>query len=258
MTKFLIANWKMNPQSLEESKEILKKVLSQNFSNKKIKTIVCPPVVWLKPLIDFSKNKIDFGSQNVFYKASGAFTGEISPKMLKNIGVKYVILGHSERREYLAEKDELIAQKLKAVLENNLIPILCVGENYKIRKQGIESSQKFILNQIKKDFDLILNNKKFTNKEIIIAYEPLWAISTSSIGIADNPLNAAKIINFIKSTIFNLGFKKTKVLYGGSVNSSNVLDFLMRPEISGALVGGASIRAEEFSKMIQILNKGLK
>jgi triosephosphate isomerase len=257
MPKLLIANWKMNPENLNEAKNILKSVLSENFLNKKIKTIICPPFVWIQNLIDFSKNKIDFGAQNSFYKENGAFTGEISPKMLKNIGVKYIILGHSERRNYLNETNELIALKLKSVLENKLIPVLCVGENYEIRKRGVNIAKKFILNQIKNDLKYVLSDS-FFNKEIIIAYEPIWAISTSEIGLPDNPESAEEIIKFIKKTIHSFGFKKNKVLYGGSVNSQNVLSFLIKKEINGALVGGASIKPPEFKKMIQILNKGLK
>lgn len=255
MIKFLIANWKMNPQSFDEAKSILKAVLRQSFSNKKIKTIICPPFIWLKPLFDFSQNKIDFGAQNVFWEEAGAFTGEISPKMLKSIGVKYVILGHSERRKNLAETDEMINKKIKQVLKNNLIPILCVGEDFKIRKRGIAESKKFVLNQIKKDLDGIGGGDK--NLKIILAYEPIWAISTSGIGIADTPPNASLMIEFIKNNLKKTGWKNYFVLYGGSVNSGNVLEFLKEKNIDGALVGGASIRADEFKKMIQILNKGL-
>lgn len=255
MTKFLIANWKMNPPTFNGAKNILKAVLGQNFSNSKIKTIICPPFVWLKPLIDFSKNKIDFGVQNVFWEDNGAFTGEISPKMIKNIGVKYVILGHSERRKNLAETNEMINKKIKQVLKNDLIPILCVGEDFKIRKKGMVGVKKFVLNQIKKDLAGLVNLDK--NYEIILAYEPIWAISTSNIGIADTPRNASLIIEFIKNNLKKIGFKNYFVLYGGSVNSLNILEFLKQKNIDGALVGGASIKINEFKKMIQILNKGL-
>ncbi|MCX7589446.1 MAG: triose-phosphate isomerase [Patescibacteria group bacterium] len=253
MTKFLIANWKMNPSSFNEAKNILDKVLKQNFSNKKIKTVICPPFVWMHGLINFSKNKIEFGAQNVFLKNSGPFTGEISPLMLKNLGIKYVILGHSERRENLFENDEMINLKIKIVLENKLIPVLCIGEKFEIRKKGIDQVKKFILNQIKQDLKNI--NLKYKNSKIILAYEPIWAISTSGIGTSENPIDASKIIEFIKKEVQKLGFKNNFVLYGGSVNSENILSFLSQKNIDGALVGGASIKLDEFSKMIQILNK---
>lgn len=253
MSKFLIANWKMNPQNFEEAKNILKSILKQNFNNQKIKIIICPPFIWLKSLIDFSKNKIEFGAQNVFWGDSGAFTGEISSQMIKNIGTKYVILGHSERRKNLLETDEMINKKIQNVLKNNLIPILCIGENFKIRKKGINEAKSFILKQIKKD----LANLKNKNKKIIIAYEPIWAISTSNVGIPDNPPNTSLIIDFIKNNIKKMGFKNFNVLYGGSVNSLNVLEFLKQKNIDGALVGRASIKIDEFKKIIKILNKGL-
>ncbi len=253
MPKFLIANWKMNPQALEEANKILGEILK--IKNYKTQLIICPPFLWIYDLIKKYGNKITFGAQNASFENLGAFTGEISPLMLKNIGVKYVILGHSERREKLLESDEIINKKLETVLNNDLIPILCVGENYGIRKKGIEFAKKFVTKQLKKD---LVGLSKFKNKKIIIAYEPIWAISTSNIGIADNPKNANEMSAFIKNVIQKLGFKNINILYGGSVNSKNVLKFLKEKEIDGVLVGGASIKIEEFSKMIQILNKGLK
>lgn len=253
MKKLLVANWKMNPSSFKEAQNIFKNVLKQNFYNKKLQIILCPPFIWLKSLIDQNKNKIDFGAQNVFWENNGAFTGEISSLMLKKTGVKYVILGHSERRKNLAETDEMINKKIKAVLDNNLIPILCVGENYEIRKKGIKSAQNFVLSQLKKN----LNNLKQKESKLIVAYEPVWAISTNNIGIPDTPQNASLMINFIKNYLQKTGFKNNFVLYGGSVNSKNILKFLKQENIDGVLVGSASVNVEEFKKIIQILNKGL-
>lgn len=253
MKKLLVANWKMNPSSFKEAQNIFKNVLKQNFYNKKLQIILCPPFIWLKSLIDQNKNKIDFGAQNVFWENNGAFTGEISSLMLKKTGVKYVILGHSERRKNLAETDEMINKKIKAVLDNNLIPILCVGENYEIRKKGIKSAQNFVLSQLKKN----LNNLKQKELKLIVAYEPVWAISTNNIGIPDTPQNASLMINFIKNYLQKTGFKNNFVLYGGSVNSKNILKFLKQENIDGVLVGSASVNIEEFKKIIQILNKGL-
>ena len=256
MKKLFVANWKMNPLIIKEAKRIVKLVLYRFFlNNTKLKIIVCPPFVWLKTLIDFSKNKINFGAQNTFYEDQGAFTGEISPKMLKNIGVKYVILGHSERRKYLNETDNLIALKINSVLKNRLIPILCIGEDYNVRRKGINVAKKFIFDQIKKDFKYIILNKNFLNKEIIIAYEPIWAISTSEFAVPDDPESAEEIITFIKEKVKNIGFKAVKVLYGGSVNSENILNFLSRKEIDGVLVGGASIKISELKKIIKTLKE---
>jgi triosephosphate isomerase len=255
MPKIFVSNWKMNPQSFFEAESLLKLVLK--FKTPKIKIILCPPFVWLRDLILKSKNKIEFGAQNMFFEEKGAFTGEISCKMLKNIGVKYVILGHSERRNIFRETDEAIRKKVITAVSNNLVPILCVGENLNTRKKGKKIFEKFVLNQLESGLGALIQNKIF-GKEIIIAYEPVWAISGSGLGIADTPENAKNMISLIKNFLFKNGFKKFLVLYGGSVNSSNILNFLSQKEIDGALVGSASVNFDEFSKMIQILNKGLK
>jgi triosephosphate isomerase len=254
MPKFLIANWKMNPQTLESAYEILDTILKEKNYSKKIELIICPPFLWLNQLIKKYK-QINFGAQNASFELEGPFTGEISVLMLKNIKVKYVILGHSERREKLLETDEIINKKMTTVLEKDLIPILCIGENYGIRKKGIEFAKKFISQQLKKDLSGL---SRFRNKKIIIAYEPIWAISTNSLGLPDNPKNANEIAEFIKKELKKMEFNNISVLYGGSVNSKNVLRFLKEKNIDGALVGGASIKKDEFVKMIQILNKGLK
>jgi len=255
MSKIFISNWKMNPQSFSEAEELLKSALKFKASN--IKIVLCPPFVWLRDLILKSKNKIEFGAQNMFFEEKGAFTGEISYKMLKNIGVKYVILGHSERRNIFGEINEMISKKVFAAISNNLVPILCVGENLNIRKKGKKIFEKFVLSQLEFSLGKLIQNKIF-NKEIIIAYEPVWAISGSGLGIADTPENAKNMISLIKNFLFKNGFKKFLVLYGGSLNSSNVLNFFSQKEIDGGLVGSASVNPDEFSKMIQILNKGLK
>lgn len=207
--KLIIANWKMNPETLIKAKRLFNAV-------KKTKAIICPPFPYL------SVFKYNFlCAQDCHWEESGAFTGEVSPKRLKNLGVKYVIIGHSERRA-LGETEEIIEKKLKAALKAGLIPILCVGE-----KKG-ENAKKVINKQLKKNL-----------KGVIIAYEPVWAIGTGNFCSANK---ANKVREFIKEKLDN------KILYGGSVNSKIAKDYL-KIGFDGLLIGGASLDAEEFRKI---------
>ncbi|MGC9046852.1 MAG: triose-phosphate isomerase [Minisyncoccia bacterium] len=235
--KLVIANWKMNPQSSAAALKLLKIQDSPN-------TIILPPFIYL-PLAGKILKKSMFGAQDVFWFDQGAYTGEISPIQLKNMGVKYVLVGHSERRNIIGEDDVLINKKIKAALQHNLNIILCIGENIKIRKKGIQSTINFLHYQLKKDLDGI--NKKFFNK-LFIAYEPLWAIGT---GYNDDPVQSNQIAKFIKSQFkFNIN-----VIYGGSVNSKNIVGFLSQSFINGVLVGGASLISKEISFIIKAAKK---
>jgi len=216
--KIIIANWKCNPKTKKEAKDLFNKV-------KSTKAVICPPLIYLSLF-----NYAYLGAQNCHWQDSGAFTGEVSPKMLKDLGCKYVIIGHSERRIHFKETDEMINKKLKAALDASLIPILCIGE-----KKG-ESPEKIINQQLKEDLRGIA---KKDLKKIIIAYEPVWAIGT---GDFCPSAKAKKALKFIKSRII------TKVLYGGSVNSKIAVDYT-KIGFDGLLVGGASLNAKEFIKI---------
>lgn len=218
----IIANWKMNPASLAEAKSLFDAV-------KKSKAVICPPFVYLEKL---SYGKL--GAQDCFWKQEGAYTGEVSPKMLKSIGVKYVIVGHSERRKFFQETDEIINKKLEAALRAGLRPILCVGEN-----KG-ENAERVVANQLDKDLKSIAQKDL---KKIIIAYEPVWAISTSG-GEICSPEYAQKILGFIRQRFNGI------VIYGGSVDSKIINNYL-KVGYEGALVGGASLKAGEFIKTVK-------
>lgn len=237
MKKLIVGNWKMNPASLGAVKTLLAS-LEKIKVNKNVLVVICPPFIYL-PLI---KTKFSLGAQDAFEKPNGPFTGEVSAAMLKGVGVEYVILGHSERRIHLGESDLLIAQKVKGALEAGLKVILCVGESLVTRKKGIVVSQKFVIGQLKKNLSLIPQNQI---KEVVVAYEPVWAISTMPGAKPDSPEEAAKMITAIKKVT------KGRVIYGGSVNSKNAASFLNHPEIDGALPGGASLKADEFKKIIE-------
>ena len=227
MKKIIIANWKMNPPTIKEAKQLFKGVFNAIKKTKKVDVLISAPFVWL-PF--FKKAKLC--AQNCFWEEKGPYTGEISPKMLKNLGVEYVIIGHSERRNCLGETDEIVNKKLKSALNAELIPILCVGE-----KKG-EDAEIIIENQLEKDLDKISEEDK---NKIIIAYEPVWAIGT---GDFCEQYKAQEALKFIKSKIDN------KVLYGGSVDSKIAKNYI-DVGFDGLLVGGASLKADEFIKIIK-------
>ncbi len=204
MKPLIVANWKMNPSSLKEAKLLFNRV-------KKADGIICPPFVYLSSLKAT-------GAQDVFWENRGAFTGEVSALMLKNLGVKYVIVGHSERRKHFKETDEMIAKKIKAVLKVSLKPILCIDK----------------LSQIP---------KKIKGK-LIVAYEPLFAIGT---GKACSPLRAKKMRLSIKKIVGG----KVPILYGGSVNSQNAKSYIKQAGFQGLLVGGASLKPQEFIDIVK-------
>jgi triosephosphate isomerase len=236
MKKLIVFNWKMNPASKKEAMSLIKE-----YSDG---AIVAPPFVYLGLL---KNKKIKLASQDVFWEESGAYTGEISPKMLKDLGVEYAIIGHSERRQYMGETDEAINKKIKASLSAGLKVILCVGETLAIRKKG----KKFVESFVKKQLVAGLKGLEDLNAEnLIIAYEPIWAIGT---GVACDPEDARKTIGFIGGVLVSsFGIKKPAVLYGGSVNSQNIKSFVQLNEIGGALVGGASLKKDEVNKIIKL------
>lgn len=243
ISKLVVFNWKSNPQTLAESLKLAKLADCKNV-------IICPPFIYLSEL----KNKLlnaSLGAQNVFWVASGGpYTGEISPLMLKNADVKYVIVGHSERRR-LGETDEMINKKVKAVIGLGLKAILCVGEHSRKGDRKMKKVKEFIESQILKSLcNISLSLLK--KRGLIIAYEPVWAISANEKVQPDNPEDSAQIISFIKEKINSIFGFRPKVLYGGSVTSQNIKSFLKHKIIDGVLVGSASLKVNEIKKIIKI------
>lgn len=241
-TKYIIANWKMNPVSLLEARKLLGDVRKGFKSRKNIELAVCPPLVFLCLTREFSG--LNFGVQNIFWEDKGAYTGEVSGLMVKNYGARYVLIGHSERRKYSGETDAAINLKVHACLRNKLIPILCFGES---EKGQVGETKK----QLQAD---LMGIKKTQLKNIFIVYEPVWAISNHSNGIAasfDDTLAGLLFIRKLLVQMFGprLG-KSTKVLYGGSVDSKNVSAFINQVGFDGVLVGNASLDAKEFVRLI--------
>ncbi len=249
MKKYIVANWKMNPQSVAEAEDILAYIdeyLKNETEKKERSLIICPPFVFLD---DISKilstsqlsQQAELGAQDIALADSGAWTGEVSGPMLKRLGVSYVIVGHSERRWKMGESDELVNKKLKTVLANDLTPIVCVGE--KVRDNNFK---EFLKNQLSATLAGLSDDEK---GKCIIAYEPVWAISSNPDSHPDKPEDTLKAVNIIKEVLS----PNTLVLYGGSVTSKNAKDFLLLEQIAGVLVGGVSVQKEEFVQILKNL-----
>ncbi len=250
MAKIIIANWKMHPTSESGALKLAK------ISDKK-NVVVCPPFVFLNRVSRILK-KAKLGSQDVSREEviAGPFTGEVSAVMLKRLGVSYVIIGHSERRA-LGDTDEIVSQKIKDALRAGLKVILCVGEPAIVRKKGVPVAKKFVASQIKNNLKNISNIRTFRSSNILIAYEPIWAISTSrDRSLKETPSFILEMVNFIREFLKPITYNlKPKILYGGSVTSLNVGRIIQHNEIDGVLVGGASLNLQEFQKIIKISNQ---
>lgn len=244
MKPLIIANWKCNPTTLNEAKELLNSVVKKAKDFNNVEIVICPPFVFLSSLINDSTA---FGAQNCYSEDKGAFTGEVSALMLEDLGCKYVILGHSERRNIFKETNQEINLKLKKILDSSLIPILCIGENREDREEG----KTFEI--LGEQLEACLNGaSKEKAKKIVLAYEPVWAIGTGKFA---EPSKIEEVRVFIKEFLskkFDEDVSnEIKIIYGGSVDSKNVHSYLTESNMSGVLVGGASLKANEFLEIIK-------
>ena len=241
MKKIIVANWKMNPRSLAEAKKLAAGFRRFEKFRNKVSVIAAPPFVYFS----LFSSRVPLAAQNAFFEEGGAYTGEISSVMLKSVGIKYVILGHSERREYAGETDSVINFKVRAALRAGLFPILCIGE--KGREE--ENFQMFVKDELRKNLEGIPRRH---SSRITIAYEPIWAVGT---GKTVKPEDLFEMITYIRRALFDLFGKnaahKIPVLYGGSVGSKNAKMFLGVGGVNGLLVGGASLDAAEFEGIIK-------
>jgi triosephosphate isomerase len=248
MRKPIIAgNWKMN-KTIKKATEFARDLVETLNDCPDMEIIIFPPFTALYAVANVVRDtNILFGAQNMYCEPAGAYTGEISPLMLADIGVHYVILGHSERREIIGETDELINLKMKAALNYRMKPILCIGEKIEEREKG--KAEEVVHNQLVKDLHDISKDEMVRT---VLAYEPLWAIGT---GKTASPEDANKMHTFIRETIINLYDKriasKIRIQYGGSVRPDNIDILMAQPEIDGALVGGASLDVESFVKIVK-------
>ena len=255
MNKLIVFNFKMAPGSLKDAKEIFlifKKFLQKVGSSK---VIIVPPYVYLAEASSIFEKECSLGAQDMFWFNRNSATGEISPKMLKSFGVKYVIVGHSERREYFNETDEIINLKIKACLSSNLIPILCIGEKDRKKEDSSSSFQvkKILFEQLNYALRGVIIKD---SSDLIIAYEPIWAIGNDH---PEDPEEVQKTISLIRFWVARRFSEKIAenlhILYGGSVNSNNIHSFLSLKEINGVLVGGASTNKIELTKLFKKIIK---
>ncbi|HIT73771.1 triose-phosphate isomerase [Tyzzerella sp. An114] len=242
--KIVAGNWKMNktPQEALALVELLK----DKVNTDKVDVVFCVPAVDLIPVLDAVKGtNIAIGAQNMFYEESGAYTGEISPSMLTEIGVKYVVIGHSERREYFAETDETVNKKVKKAIEHGITPIMCCGETLAQRELGI--AVDFIRTQIKSGLAGVSADDV---KKVVIAYEPIWAIGTGKTATSEQAEEICAAIRTVLGEVYGAEVAdEVRIQYGGSVNGKNAAELFAMPNIDGGLVGGASLK-EEFSQIV--------
>ncbi|HHJ63512.1 MAG TPA: triose-phosphate isomerase [Aquifex aeolicus] len=243
--RLIAANWKMH-KTVSETEDYIRRFLELLGDVPDREVLLCPPFTALHRAGELLRETpVRLGAQNCHYEKSGAFTGEVSPVMLREVGCSYVIVGHSERRHIFGENDELINRKLVACLEEGLRPILCVGEKLEEREAGM--TFKVVETQLR----LALSGIEEHTDRIDVAYEPVWAIGT---GVPATPEDAVSVHRFIGEILRELNPSasgKTRVLYGGSVKPANAGEFMRHPEVNGLLVGGASLDPESFSEIVR-------
>lgn len=250
-TKIVAGNWKMN-KIFEEAEELISGIIDfmdeNELENKAV--IICPPSVYLELATDHAaESDLLVGGQNISSFESGAYTGEISAPMLSSMGVDFCIIGHSERRKYFNESHELLAQKVNVALKHQITPIFCCGELLPEREAGKHFD--IVKTQLEES---VFHLKKGDFANVVIAYEPVWAIGT---GVTASPDQAQEMHGFIRGLIKEKYDKEiaenTSILYGGSCNAKNARELFSNPDVDGGLIGGASLDAEEFIKIIQAL-----
>ncbi|MCA6079446.1 MAG: triose-phosphate isomerase [Endomicrobium sp.] len=247
MRKPLMAgNWKMN-KTVPEAINVVKSLKSAVASVSGVEILICPAFTALYAVSDEIKgSNISLGAQNLFWEAKGAFTGEISLEMLKDAGCSYVIIGHSERRQHFGETDETVNKKTKAALAAGIIPVVCVGETLKEREDNV--TFKVIEKQVRVGLSGISPQQASL---AVIAYEPVWAIGTGKTATPDQAQEVHSFVRKIYEQMYKESAEKVRILYGGSVNPNNVSDLMKKTDIDGGLVGGASLEAESFAKLVE-------
>ena len=243
----LAANWKMHKTISEAiNVSVRLKYSCQSIDDRDV--VICPPYTSIKPVAETVKEStIEVGAQNMHYASSGAYTGEVSPAMIDDAGAKWVILGHSERRQYFDEDEDLLAQKLETASDEGFKIFFCIGETEQQRDQG--QVEQVLSNQLRGALDRFTLD---TFDELIIAYEPIWAIGTGNTATPEQANDAHETVRGILDDLFHDGAGESiRVIYGGSVKPNNVVELMAQPNLDGALVGSASLNAEDFSAIIK-------
>ncbi|MGJ7036196.1 triose-phosphate isomerase [Anoxybacillus eryuanensis] len=248
MRKPIIAgNWKMH-KTLNEALQFVEEVKHAVPSNEQVDTVVCAPALFLAHLVEATKGtNVKIGAQNMHFEEQGAFTGEISPVALKDLGVEYVIIGHSERREMFAETDETVNKKVVAAFKHGLVPIVCCGETLAERESN--RTNEVVGAQVEKALEGLTEEQV---KQVVIAYEPIWAIGTGKSSTADDANNVCGYIRQVIANKFSQeAANAVRIQYGGSVKPENIGAFLAEEHIDGALVGGASLQPQSFLQLVE-------
>ena len=242
--KIVAGNWKVNKTPSEAV--ALVNELKDLVKNDEVDVVYCVPAIDIVPVVDAVKGtNVKVGAENMYFEESGAYTGEISAAMLKDAGVEYVIIGHSERRDYFKEDDVLLNKKVKKAIEAGITPILCCGETLEQREMGI--AVDFIRLQIKSDLKDVAAADA---AKLVIAYEPIWAIGTGKTATSEQAEEICKAVrDCIREMYDDATAEKVRIQYGGSVNAGNAAELFTKPDIDGALVGGASLKAD-FGKIV--------
>lgn len=244
-TPIIAGNWKMH-KTLPEAIEACRR-LEEMVEDAKAEVVVCAPFTALSALKALGLNKIKLGAQNMHFAREGAFTGEVSPLMLRDVGMDYVIIGHSERREIFGETDEMVNSKTLAALDHGIDPIVCVGESLDQRKAG--ETEPLVKGQIQTAFDGIGAAEAV---KVVVAYEPIWAIGTGETATAEQ---AQEVNAMIRATLAEIYDPETaeaiRIQYGGSVKPANITELMDKEDIDGALVGGASLKPEDFAAIVK-------
>jgi triosephosphate isomerase (TIM) len=245
-TPFIAGNWKMN-KTIAEAESFIQALLPKVGAIGDVEVVVCPPYTALQAMVDSARgSSVQVYAQNMHEGDNGAFTGEVSAPMLGEIDVQGVILGHSERREYFSETDRALQQKVPKALEAGLVPILCVGETEEERERG--DTERKLRHQVQEGLEKVATERL---PEVVIAYEPIWAIGT---GLTATPEQAQEAIAFVRALVEDRdkeAGQAVRILYGGSLKPDNAPELLALPDVDGALVGGASLEADSFAAIVE-------
>ena len=244
---FIAGNWKMN-KTVAEAEEFIAALLPRVATFDGVEVAICPPFLALQATVDSTRgSNLQVYAQNMHEAPAGAFTGEVAAPMLSELDVDGVILGHSERRQYFAENDRALQQKVPAALAAGLVPILCVGESEEDRERG--DTERKLRHQVQEGLDDVPLERL---GEVVIAYEPVWAIGTGRVATAEQAQDAVAFVRALVEGFDRAAGQQVRVLYGGSLNSDNAAELLALPDVDGALVGGASLDPGSFARIVEL------
>jgi triosephosphate isomerase (TIM) len=245
-TPFIAGNWKMN-KTIAEAEAFIAALLPQVYDTEGVDVAICPPYLALQAMVDSARgSRVGVYAQNMHFKESGAYTGEVSAAMLAELDVDGVVLGHSERRQYFGETDKALQQKVPAALEAGLLPILCVGETEEERERG--DTERKLRHQVQEGLDKVPLERL---PEVVIAYEPVWAIGTGLTATSEQAQDACGFVRALVAGFDKAAAQAVRILYGGSLKSEGAEELLSLPDIDGGLIGGASLDPKDFASIVQ-------